>query len=114
MAFIQVENVFLTYPVYGSNARSFRVTLMNKATGGRIGKNSNNIMVEALRDISFTLEPGDRLALLGNNGAGKSTLLKVLAHIYEPNKGFVHVTGRVNCLFDIMMGMDHELNGYEN
>jgi ABC-type polysaccharide/polyol phosphate transport system ATPase subunit len=114
MACIEVENVSLMYPVYGSNARSFKATLINKATGGRLGQSSGNIVVEALKDVSFKLEPGDRLALIGHNGAGKSTLLKVLAHIYEPTKGFVNVKGRVNCLFDIMMGMDHELNGFEN
>jgi ABC-type polysaccharide/polyol phosphate transport system ATPase subunit len=114
MACVEVKNVSLTYPIYGSNARSFKATLLNKATGGLLGKQSNNITVEALRDISFKLEPGDRLALLGHNGAGKSTLLKVLAHIYIPSQGSVHVKGRMNCLFDIMMGMDHELNAYEN
>src|SRR6267154_3816572 len=114
MACVEVENVSLTYPVYGSNARSFKATLINKATGGRLGTSSGNVVVEALKDVSFKLEKGDRLAIIGHNGAGKSTLLKVLANIYEPTKGSVNVKGRLNCLFDIMMGMDLELNGYEN
>lgn len=114
MACICVNNVSLTYPIYGSNARSFKATLLNKATGGLIGRHHNSMNVEALRDISFELELGDRLALLGHNGAGKSTLLKVLAKIYEPTKGSVTVNGRINCLFDIMMGMEHELDAYEN
>ena len=114
MACVEVENVSLVYPIYGSNARSFKATLISKATGGRLGQNSGNVVVEALKDVSFKLEKGDRLGLIGHNGAGKSTLLKVLAHIYEPTKGIVNVKGRVNCLFDIMMGMDQELNGYEN
>lgn len=114
MACIEVENVSLTYPIYGANARSFKSSLINMVTGGRLENNSGKMVVEALKDVSFTLEKGDRLALLGHNGAGKSTLLKVLASIYEPTTGFVNVKGRLNCLFDIMMGMDHELNGYEN
>lgn len=114
MACVEIENVSLTYPVYGANARSFKSTLINVATGGRLHKNSGSMVVEALKDVSFKLEKGDRLALLGHNGAGKSTLLKVLANIYEPTKGTVNVQGSTNCLFDIMMGMDHELNGYEN
>ncbi len=105
---------FFVYPIYGTNARSFKSALIHLATGGRISSNKGNIHVEALKDVSFTLEKGDRLALLGHNGAGKSTLLKVLAKIYEPTQGEVRVKGRVHCLFDIMMGMDHELNGYEN
>lgn len=114
MACVEIEDVSLDYPVYGSNARSFKATLLNVATGGRLEKNSGSIFVEALKDVSFKLEKGDRLAILGHNGAGKSTLLKVLARIYEPTKGTVKVEGRMNCLFDIMMGMDQELNGYEN
>jgi ABC-type polysaccharide/polyol phosphate transport system ATPase subunit len=114
MACLEVENVCLTYPIYGANSRSFKATLINMATGGRIDKQSGSVMVEALKNVSFKLEKGDRLALVGHNGAGKSTLLKVLAQIYEPNRGVVRVEGRMNCLFDIMMGMDHELNGYEN
>lgn len=114
MGCVELENVSLAYPVYGANSRSFKATLIKVATGGRLETSSTNVIVEALKDVSFRLEKGDRLALLGHNGAGKSTLLKVLAQIYEPTKGLVNVKGRVNCLFDIMMGMDHELNGYEN
>lgn len=114
MSCVEIENVSLTYPVYGANARSFKSTLINLTTGGRLAKQEGNIVVEALKNVSFKLEKGDRLALLGHNGAGKSTLLKVLANIYEPTKGHVNVSGRMNCLFDITMGMDQELNGYEN
>jgi ABC-type polysaccharide/polyol phosphate transport system ATPase subunit len=114
MAHVELENVSLSYPVYGSNARSLKATLVNIATGGHLVKDSGLITVEALKNVSFKLEKGDRLALLGHNGAGKSSLLKVLAHIYEPTQGCVKVSGRMNCLFDIMMGMDQELNAYEN
>ncbi len=84
------------------------------ATGGKLGKESGTISVEALQDVSFHLDKGDRLGLIGHNGAGKSSLLKVLADIYEPTKGKVKMKGRINCLFDIMMGMEPEMNGYEN
>ena len=114
MAHVEVEDVSLTYPVYGQNARSFKTILINRATGGRLGTSCGNVVVEALKEVSFKLEKGDRLAIIGHNGAGKSTLLKVLAKIYEPTTGTVRVQGRVNCLFDIMMGMDHELTAYEN
>lgn len=84
------------------------------ATGGKLGKESGSISVEALKDVSFHLDKGDRLGLIGHNGAGKSSLLKVLADIYEPTSGKVKMKGRINCLFDIMMGMEPEMNGYEN
>lgn len=114
MGCVEIENVSLTYPIYGANARSFKSTIIKMATGGRLDNESGKMTVEALQNVSFKLEKGDRLAILGHNGAGKSTLLKVLAGIYEPTRGTVNVQGRVNCLFDIMMGMDHELNAYEN
>jgi len=114
MAKIEVSNVSLTYPVYGANAHSFKTTMLNMATGGLLKKDCKSLSVEALKDVSFQLKTGDRLALIGHNGAGKSTLLKVLAKIYEPTQGRLLVEGRVNCLFDILMGMDHELTGYEN
>jgi ABC-type polysaccharide/polyol phosphate transport system ATPase subunit len=114
MACVEVKNVSLIYPIYGASARSFKSTLFNIATGGRLARDRGGITVKALTGVSFKLEKGDRLAVLGHNGAGKSTLLKVLANIYEPSEGIVNVQGRVSCLFDIMMGMDEELNGYEN
>ncbi len=114
MTNLELDNVSLSYPIYGANARSFKATLINLATGGRLNRDNGNIEVEALKNVSFKLEKGDRLALVGHNGAGKSTLLKVLAKIYEPTAGIVNVRGEINCLFDIMMGMEQELNGYEN
>lgn len=114
MVQIELDKVSLVYPVYGADARSLKTTILQFATGGRIDRDSSKISVEALKEISLKLEKGDRLGLVGHNGAGKSTLLKVLAQIYEPTKGRVHIQGRVNSLFDIMIGMDQELNGYEN
>lgn len=114
MTIIEVENISLIYPIYGANARSFKTSIINMATGGRLGKESGSMTVEALKNVSFKLTKGDRLALIGHNGAGKSSLLKVLADIYEPTRGKVRLNGRINCLFDIMMGMEQEMNGYEN
>ncbi len=114
MVGIELKSVSLVYPVYGADARSLKTAMINFATGGRIDRDSGSISIEALKEVSFHLKKGDRLALVGHNGAGKSTLLKVLAKIYEPTSGDVEVRGRVNSLFDIMVGMDQELNGYEN
>lgn len=114
MAMIELEKISLTYPIYGANARLLKTTMLNIATGGLLDKEGRSVSVEALKGVSFKLEKGDRLGLVGHNGAGKSTLLKVLASIYAPTGGRLQVSGKINCLFDMMVGMDQELTGYEN
>ena len=114
MSHIILDNVSLSYPVFGANGRSFKSGIFNMATGGRLAKSHSSITVEALHNINLNLQSGDRLGLVGHNGAGKTTLLKVLAQIFEPTKGKISVKGNSNCLFDIMMGMDIESSGYEN
>ncbi|WP_407919461.1 ABC transporter ATP-binding protein [Corynebacterium urealyticum] len=71
-------------------------------------------MVEALKDINLHLQDGDRVGLVGHNGAGKSTLLRLLSGIYEPTRGSAVVRGRVAPVFDLGVGMDPEISGYEN
>lgn len=68
----------------------------------------------ALRDISFTLEAGERLGVIGRNGAGKSTLLKVLSRITEPTRGSIRLRGRVASLLEIGTGFNGDLSGREN
>ena len=114
MANIELVDVSLTYPVYGMNTRSFKSSLVRMAVGGSLNKEGDVVAVEALKNISFALQDGDRVGLMGHNGAGKTSLLKVLAQIYEPTRGAVKVVGRTSCLFDIMMGLDQELTAYEN
>ena len=114
MAMIELKDVSLVYPVYGVNARSMKKSLINIAVGGRLNQDNGSVEVEALNEINITLKSGDRLGIIGHNGAGKTSLLKVLAQIYEPTHGTVLVSGKTSCLFDIMMGTDQELSGYEN
>ena len=71
-------------------------------------------MVQALRDISFTLTSGDRLGLIGGNGAGKTTLLRTLAGIFEPVVGRLRIQGSLNALLDPQLGMNQGLTGREN
>jgi ABC-type polysaccharide/polyol phosphate transport system ATPase subunit len=116
MAAMVLENIRVDFPIYGTQ-RNLRTALFERATGGLIqreGKNQERVVVKALVDVSMKLEEGDRLALIGHNGSGKSTLLKVMAGIYEPIAGRVLVEGRVTPLFDMMPGLDHEDNAYEN
>lgn len=67
-----------------------------------------------LQDISFEIKKGEFFGIVGRNGSGKSTLLKLLAGIYTPNKGSVHVYGKLTPFIELGVGFNPELTGREN
>lgn len=68
----------------------------------------------AVDNVSFTIEQGDMMGIIGKNGAGKSTLLKVISRIMEPSKGSIRVNGRIAALLELASGFDGDLNVKEN
>jgi ABC-2 type transport system ATP-binding protein len=111
---IHTEDAWVEFPIFDAKSRSLKKTFLGKA-GGTIGRNTSNVLViEALKDITLSLRTGDRVGLVGHNGAGKSTLLRLLSGIYEPTRGKAIVNGRVAPIFDLGVGMDPEISGYEN
>lgn len=86
---------------------------MRRAVGSQIIGGANP-RVRALDNISFELNRGDRLALLGHNGSGKSTLLMALAGILSPTSGTITATGQIEALFNIRLGFRAEATGRRN
>ncbi len=114
MVSIDTYNACVDFPIFDAKSRSLKKAMLSTA-GGAIGKNDNNtVVVEALKDINLHLREGDRVGLVGHNGAGKSTLLRLLSGIYEPTRGSADVRGRVAPVFDLGVGMDPEISGYDN
>ena len=114
MSRIVVQNVQVDFPIYHGNSRSLKRTVFAAASGRLQEDDRHRIVVQALRDVSLTLNSGDRLGLVGHNGAGKTTLLRTLAGIYEPVQGRIEVHGRIGALLDTTLGMNFELTGREN
>ena len=118
MASIAAKDLCVEFPGIGIT-RSFRHELLVNKVGGLFntelkGARKTVVKVSAIRDLSFKLEAGDRLGLIGHNGAGKSTLLRTLAGCYIPTGGTLDVEGQVMPILSLGAGMDMDFSGREN
>ena len=111
---IELENIYLRYPIYGAGSRSLKRDIVNFFSRGKYDYQNRITYIDALNGLSFSLQSGDYLGLIGHNGAGKSTLLRVLSGIYEPTQGQLRVNGAVSALLGSSVGMQPEMSGYEN
>jgi lipopolysaccharide transport system ATP-binding protein len=115
MASVELHGVTLDYAIYSVRAQSLRSAAVNLAVGGRLLRNqSDTTVVRALSNISFRLQEGDRLGIVGHNGSGKTTLLRVLSGIYEPNQGVIDIRGKVVSMLSASVGLDFEAPGTQN
>jgi lipopolysaccharide transport system ATP-binding protein len=114
MSRIIIDDVSISFPLFHSESRSLKKTVF-AAASARMGRDTKQrLVVQALKNISFDLNSGDRLGFIGSNGAGKTTLLRTLAGIYEPFHGRIAIHGVVTALLDASQGMNMELTGREN
>ena len=109
MMMIQADGVSLCYRVNYDQVRSIKEYLVQMLKG-----KVRYSEFWALRDVSFSLEKGEVLGVIGNNGAGKSTLLKVISGILKPTEGQVRVSGNVVPMLELGSGFDFDLTGREN
>ena len=106
---IEVNNVSVRYLIGDLRNIGLKEFVMKKLT-----RNYKVQEFMAVNSVSFTLEQGDMLGIIGTNGAGKSTLLKVVTKIMEPSTGYVRVNGKIAALLELASGFDGELNLKEN
>lgn len=111
MARIVLDDLSLTFRVRQQSKVTLKEYLLKQMFRPSINP---WIEVRALRNLSFALEQGQRLGIIGHNGAGKSTLLKTLAGVYPPSSGKRRVEGKICSLFDLSLGFELEASGWEN
>ena len=105
---IQVERAARRFRVYPREQRTLKDVLFSR------GRVPGGVDVWALRDVSFSVEPGGAVGLVGRNGSGKTTLLRLLSGIIKPTSGTVAVGGRVGSLLELGAGFHPDMTGREN
>ena len=106
---LSLSGVTLRYRIPKEVVVTFKEYALRKLQG----RMEHNTLV-ALRDVSFTVAPGERVGVIGSNGAGKSSLFRLIARVRRPTEGRLVVRGRVAPLLELGLGFHGDLTGREN
>lgn len=106
---IEVKNVSMGYRVDHNKVNTLKEWFVTK-----LKRDLHYEMFWALQDVSFDVEKGDVVGIIGRNGAGKSTILKIISGLFKPTEGTVVTNGRVVPMLELGSGFDPELTGREN
>jgi len=109
MNIIKAKNISFAYRVLNNHHTSLK-TLFRDFLHGRVSIED----YVAINDLSFEINKGETVAIIGKNGAGKSTLLKILARVIKPTTGSISITGQVAPMIELGAGFNTELTGREN
>ena len=104
---IQVDNISKVYKIYRNPVDQLREAFS-------IRKKKYHDEFYALKNVSFAVDAGEIVGIMGRNGAGKSTLLKIITGILSPTEGEVKTSGRISSLLELGTGFNMELSGLEN
>jgi len=102
---ISVDNIYKTFKLYHTPSDRLKEIVLRR---------KYHTEHHALRNISFAVKEGETLGIVGQNGAGKSTLLKILTGVLIPDRGEVHIDGRITGLLELGTGFNQEFTGREN
>ena len=116
MDICRLSNVTVEIPLFPPHERTLKSSLIKGIAAGMTGrvitKSKKISSVQALSDITFTINSGDRIGLIGHNGAGKSTFLRLLSGIFKPSSGEFYLPKPFTPLLDKSFIVSTELTGY--